>query len=249
METQTRPKVKVNLNPVQNKTLTFKDSQISDDGKKVSGYLSVFGVKDSDSDIIIKGAYAKSIRERGPSSSANGKIAFLWQHDMKDPIGQFTVLQEDNIGLYFEASMDDGVPNADRAIKQLRSGTLNQFSIGFQYIWDKLEYDESLDAFIVKEVNLFEGSVVTLGACDSTFFAGMKSELLEDERQKTIRETEAFIKSLPREFQYETRQLISKNIALATSQPGKPLKEGIEPPAFDLMEAIQKTNFFNSLII
>ena len=247
MTSESRKRSKLSLSPVHNKSITFKESTVSDDGKKVSGYLSTFGVKDSDGDIIIKGAYAKSLNERGPNSTANGKIAFLWQHDMTDPIGRFTALQEDNQGLYFEAELDEGIPSADRALKQLQSGTLNQFSIGFQYVWDKMEYVEDLDAFVIKEVNLFEGSVVTLGANGYTYFDGMKSDLLESETEKTIKETEAFIKSLPKEFQYKARTVISKNIALSVSQPGKPLIKSKEPrePELDLSQV----NFFQNIQI
>jgi HK97 family phage prohead protease len=245
METLQQPKTKKNIAPVQYKSLTVKEAQLDDTGKKVSGYLAVFGVKDSDSDILIKGCFAKSINERGPESSSNGKIAFCWQHDIKDPIGLFTTLKEDNFGLYFEAELDDtdAVPIAKRALAQMKSGTLNQFSIGYQYVWDKIEYDESVDAFIVKEVNLFEGSVVTLGANSYTYFAGMKSEQKEAAVNDLKKETETIIKSLPKDFQYQTRQLIAKHIALAQSQPGKPLKEESKP--FDLDKAIQQTKFFN----
>jgi HK97 family phage prohead protease len=247
METlRQQPKIKKNIAPVQYKSLTVKDANIDEESRKVSGYLSVFGVKDSDGDILIKGCFAKSINERGPASNSNGKIAFCWQHDMKDPIGPFSVLKEDDYGLYFESVLDDpeSVPSAKRALAQLKSGTLNQFSIGFMYVWDKIEYDESLDAFIVKEVTLFEGSVVTLGANSFTYFAGMKSEQKEQAETDLRKETESFIKSLPKEVQYQTRQLITKHIALAQSQPGKPLTEERKPP-FDLDKAIQETKFFN----
>lgn len=221
---------RVNLNPVQYKWLTVKDANVDKATRKVSGYLAVFGVKDSDEDVLLKGCFAKSLTDRGPGSTTNRKIAFLWQHDMRDPIGKFTVLKEDDYGLYFEAVLDEGVEHADRALIQLESGTLNQFSIGFQYIWDKMEYDENLDAFIIKEVNLFEGSVVTLGANEYTYYAGMKGVVIEEAHRKIREETEALIKSLPAEYQYQTRQLIAKHIALSESQPVKPLKDN-EPPA------------------
>lgn len=220
MKTKTRPRSKVDLNPVHFKYFTTKDIKVDEDSRTVSGYLSVFNVVDSDGDYITRGAFAKSITERGPDSSTNRKIAFLWQHDMKDPIGRMTVLKEDNIGLYFEAVLDDdpSVPNAGRALTQLKSGTINQFSIGYQYVWDKMEYDEDLDAFVCKEINLFEGSVVTMGANEFTFFDGMKSSMVKDLKAKLIKETDAFIKTLPAAQQYECRLIILKNIQLATAK-------------------------------
>jgi HK97 family phage prohead protease len=203
--------------PVNFKSLIDQKYTVTEGSRTVSGYLSIFNVVDSDSDMIIKGAFAKSITERGPDSDTHRKIAFLWQHDMKQPLGKMTVLKEDNIGLYFEAKLDD-IPEADRALTQLLSGTLDNFSIGFQYVWDKMEYDEEMEAFICKEINLFEGSVVTLGANEYTFFDGMKSSTMKDAKQKLLRETEVFIKSLPAAQQYECRQIIMKNAQMALAK-------------------------------
>jgi uncharacterized protein len=211
--------------PVNYKALPEQKYSVLEDSRTVSGYLSIFNVVDSDGDLIVKGAFAKSISERGPDSSTNRKIAFLWQHDMTQPLGKMTVLKEDNTGLYFEAKLDD-IPEADRALKQLLSGTINQFSIGYSYVWDKMEYDEALDAFVCKEINLFEGSVVTLGANEYTFFDGMKSNQMKDAKTKLLRETETFIKGLPAEQQYACRQLIMKNVQMALVARRKEIEGG-----------------------
>lgn len=202
----------------------YIDGQVKADSesRRISGYLAVFGNKDSAGDILIKGCFAKSIQERGPESSSYRKIAFLWQHDIKNPVGRLVVLKEDDYGLYFEAIIDK-IPEGDRLLEQLKSGTINQFSIGFQYVWDKIEYDSETDAFIVKEVNLYEGSAVTIAANELTRFTGMKSEQLDSERNQLLRDTERCLKTLPFESQIEIRQLISKHISLAREQPGKPL--------------------------
>ena len=44
--------------------------------REVAMYLSKFNTIDSDNDMIIKGAFEKSIKERGPKSSSNRNIAF-----------------------------------------------------------------------------------------------------------------------------------------------------------------------------
>jgi HK97 family phage prohead protease len=215
--------------PVNYKEYSFKsgDVTIDDEGKKVSGYLAVFGNKDDDDDILIKGCFAKSIRERGPQSATSRKIAHLWQHKMDDPLGKYSVLREDDFGLYFEANYDD-IPSADRAIKQLKSGTLNQFSIGYQYIWDQCEYDSNLQAWICKELNLFEGSVVTLGANEMTYYSGMKSSQKKEAIEELLKETENFIKGLPEHKQYAARQIMAKNISLAESKKKKDEQSTLE---------------------
>lgn len=148
--------------------------------------FAAYGVKDSDDDILIKGCFAKSIAERGPESATNRKIAYLWQHDMKDPIGKILKIEEREDGAYAQVRLSnfDAVPNAKRSYYQLMAGDINQFSFGFGYIWDKMEYDDEQDAYIIKEVKLFEISVVTLGANEQTEFIG---EVKEDNIESYIK--------------------------------------------------------------
>ena len=62
----------------------YKQGQISDIDEKlgiVKGYGSVFGNKDSDNDIIEKGAYRRTIKNNG------SRVKYLYQHDITKPIG------------------------------------------------------------------------------------------------------------------------------------------------------------------
>lgn len=155
--------------------LTVKEASVVDEDKHVIEVkFASFGNVDSDGDLLVKGCFAKSINDRGPESSTNRKIAFLWQHDMRDPIGKILKIEEREDGAYATVQLSDfdAVPNAKRAYYQLQEGTLNQFSFGFNYIWDKMEYDEEKDAFIIMEVKLYEISVVTMGANEETEYIG-----------------------------------------------------------------------------
>ena len=117
-------------------------------------------------------------------SATNRKIVFLWQHDMRDPIGKIIKLEEREDGAYATVRLSDfdAVPNARRAYVQLKDGDINQFSFGFSYVWDKMEYDEEQDVFIIKEVKLYEISVVTLGANEMTEYIG---EITDEEQLKS----------------------------------------------------------------
>ncbi len=205
---------------MKNRPIVYKSygGGVQVDSRKVSGYLASFNNRDSDGDVIVKGAFTKSLNERGVTSTTARKIAFLYQHDMSKPIGRFTTLVEDEKGLYFEAELDN-IPLANDVLEQYKSGTLNQHSIGFRYIWDKAQYDSDTDAFIIKEVDLFEGSVVTMGANENTPFIGIKSEQLESYEEELRRETELALKHIPFEEAYKIRQLISKHISLKEAEP------------------------------
>lgn len=202
---------------------------VSQDKRTISGYAAVFGNRDEALDILVQGCCAKSIKEHGPESSSNRKIVFLWQHDMSEPLGRITVLREDDYGLYFEAVIDK-IPEGDRCLQQLESGTINQFSIGFRYIWDKCEWDEEKEALIVKELVLFEISAVSIGCNEDTYFMGMKAEQLESHRNKLDRECEKALKDLPHETQFQLRQIITKYLALERAEPSADTQEQVEPP-------------------
>lgn len=164
------------------KEFAVSKADIMDDEKHIIRVkFASFGNKDSAGDILIKGCFAKSINDRGPESSTNRKIAFVWQHDKKDPIGKILSIEELEDGAYatIRLSNFDAVPNAKRTWYQLNDGDINQFSFGYDYVWDKLEYDENLDAYIVKEVILYEISVVTFGCNEMTEYMGAIKALFE----------------------------------------------------------------------
>lgn len=206
----------------QFKYFETKDLNWDGESRTISGYGAIFGNIDKVGDVLVQGCFAKSIQDRGPESSANDKIVLLWQHDRKEPIGRITVLKEDSRGLYFEAIIDD-VQRGNQALKQLESGTLNQFSIGYSYVWDNCEYDSEHDVLIVKEVILYEISVVTIGCNAETEYLGLKST--ENPYDELKNELESVCKGLPVNKKEEVHTLIRKALSLANSKP-----ENIENP-------------------
>jgi len=86
---------------VQRKAVNMALKDLDEGSRTVAGYLSTFGFKDSDEDIIIKGAFTKSLQERGVNATGNRRIAFLRMHDWFLQIGKFLELKEDETGLYF----------------------------------------------------------------------------------------------------------------------------------------------------
>ena len=160
-----------------NGLLEFKNIQggikdIDSKNRIVTGYLSEFGSKDFDSDIIEKGAFSKSITER------KNDIYFLNQHDWKQPHGKFNVLQEDVKGLYFESMALPNTSYSNDLIELYSLGIVKEHSIGFQTI--KGDYNKERTIRTIKEVKLYEGSNVTLGANPNTPFTGFKSRSISE---------------------------------------------------------------------
>lgn len=190
------------------------DSASNLDKRVVEGYAIIWGNKNLHGEIYVRGCCAKSISERGPGSNSNYQIKFFNQHDEKDPLGTLEILKEDETGLYFRTNPLDEIPTADRLLKQVRSGTINNFSHGSDYVFEKMEYDEARQAIIMKEIELFEISPVSLPSDLGTFVIRSK-ENAED----LYDETESFITQLPRKLRIEARHIFARYKSLESKEP------------------------------
>ena len=204
---------------VKYKGFDAKSITIDDDRKVIEVKFASFGNIDSDRDMLVRGCFSKSINDRGPESNTNRKIVFLWQHETDEPIGRPLKIEEREDGAYavIQLSDFDAVPLAKRAYSQLKDGTLNQFSFGFSYVWDKVEYDEELDAFIVKEVKLYEISVVTFGANEQTEYMG-------EVDPETLKSSLRNLSQKDRKELLEIKKLVDELISEA--EPVQPLTSG-----------------------
>ena len=152
---------------LQHKFLTESVKDVDIKNKVVTGYLSAFDNKDFDGDIIPRGAFKRSLDTRRDS------ILFLNQHNWEQPHGKFAVLTEDQKGLYFESNPLIDTTYSSDAIKLYAAGIIKEHSIGFNVIQE--ENDEKSGARVLKEIKLYEGSNVTLGANPETPFNGFKN--------------------------------------------------------------------------
>lgn len=145
-------------------SLTVKD--LDTVGRRVKVAFSKFGNIDSDNDVIPKGAFAKSIQERGPGSEGNRKIQFLRHHDFEHQIGKMIHLEETNEFLIGIADLGRSTKGED-AFLDYQDGIIIEHSIGFFTIPDRTEILED-GTRILKEVVLLEGSAVTFGSNSDT---------------------------------------------------------------------------------
>lgn len=144
----------------------------------VTGYFSIFGNKDSDGDIVMPGAYRKSLRENGPDSE-KPRILHLYMHDPGQPLARPMVLKEDKKGLYFESKISTTTLGRD-VIQLYKDKVLTEHSIGYQII--KRERDEEREEQKLIELKLWEGSTVTWGANMDALVESVKGENMPDEQ-------------------------------------------------------------------
>jgi HK97 family phage prohead protease len=165
------------------------------DNNEVKGYAIVWGSKNSYDEIVLKGATLNSLNARGVGTTKN-KIVLLNQHNLREPIGEMLELREDDYGLYFRAKLVD-TDSANTVKEQINGGVLRQLSYGFDYIWDAVEYDDQRDAYILKEIKLWEISVVTLSSDDNaqlrSFGEFQKNETIKSFSLRSLNELKSLL--------------------------------------------------------
>lgn len=154
----------------------------------VTGYLSSFGYLDADNEIVMAGAFTKSIQEMGPASS-HPRIKYLLDHNREKALGTFTVLKEDATGLYYEAQV--GTHDLGRDfLKMVESGLITEHSIGYQVVKKTIinpESDWQDQQVQLHELKLMEGSALQCwGANPNTPMTGMKGMKYAENRLPNI---------------------------------------------------------------
>ena len=123
---------------------------------RFAGYASVFSVIDRQQDIILPGAFAKSLRARGH------EVKLLWQHQMGEPVGIITKLFEDERGLYVEGRLLLTLQKAREAFELMQAQVVKGLSIGYTPV--KFSHDPDSGVRRISEVDLWEISIVTFPA-------------------------------------------------------------------------------------
>lgn len=137
------------------------------DSGKVEGFVSIYGNKDLNGDIVEPGAFTKTVMESG------GEVVMLLHHDRTRPIGM-AKLEEREKGLFLSGQIATDLPDGELAHKQAAKGLLRGLSIGYRTV--KEMWDDAAKAFRLYEVKLFEASLVTIPANPLTLVESVKGE-------------------------------------------------------------------------
>ena len=140
---------------------------VNADGR-FAGYASVFDMVDNQRDMMMRGAFRDSLKDRVH------EVKLLWQHEAREPIGYFTAMFEDKHGLYVEGQLLLDIEKAREAYALMKKGVVSGLSIGYS----PLRYTTDPDLGIRKlhKVALWEVSLVTFPANEAsrvTTFKGM----------------------------------------------------------------------------
>ena len=144
-----------------------------DEGQFVA-YASVFGNIDSYGDIVTKGAFAKDLQRWEKSGNP---IPLLFGHNMSDPdynIGSVIKAEEDNVGLKVTAQLDLENPKARQVYRMLKGRRINQMSFAYDVVDGSTEKIDGQDVYEIRDMKLYEVSVVTVGANQETEVLAVK---------------------------------------------------------------------------
>lgn len=148
---------------MKQRNVALEIKSLSDDGT-FTGMAAVYGNKDLGGDVIDPGAFKVTLAQRGKD------VPILWQHNSREPIGLGTLTDSDK-GLVIEGKLSLEVMRAKEAYALLKDRVLRGLSIGYETIAEKLVGDTRY----LKEVKLFEVSLVTFPMNEMALVSGVKS--------------------------------------------------------------------------
>jgi HK97 family phage prohead protease len=146
---------------LERKTHPWQDCHFKAKGSEgvFEGIASTWGNVDSYGDTILKGAYAKSLTTRTPVMFFNHQA---YRSDMAAKIGKWTVVEEQDAGLFVSGKFTLGHPIVKNILPSIEAGDLDGLSIGYRVPEGGARYIEKGDQYIreLSEIDLHEISPV-----------------------------------------------------------------------------------------
>lgn len=139
-----------------------------------TAYASVFGNIDSYGDVVMPGAFAPDLARWEKSGNA---IPLLFGHQMNDPdmnIGHVVAAVEDSVGLKVTCQLDLENPKAKQVYRMIKGRRINQMSFAYDVVDGAPAQRDGEDVYELRELKLYEVSVVTVGANQETEILAVK---------------------------------------------------------------------------
>lgn len=170
------------------------------EARTIEGMGSIFHNIDGGNDIVLPGAFAKSIQARKPR--------MLWQHKTDHVIGVWDELRETGEGLFMKGRILNTAQGND-AYELVKHGAISGLSIGYGV--KNASMDRKTGVRQLKELDLHEVSIVTFPM----------NELATITRVKSRPETERDLEELLREAGYsrgEAKAIVAKGYKAIADQ-------------------------------
>jgi HK97 family phage prohead protease len=148
---------------MKKRQMQFQIKELSEAGY-FEGLLSPYGNVDQGGDVVEPGAYNKTLKDHGYERP------LLWQHKTDCPIGKL-VLEDRQDGLWCKGQLLMELPLAQQAYSLIKAKIVQGLSIGFESVKDAIEGGVRH----LKEIRLWEGSIVTFGMNLSALITSVKA--------------------------------------------------------------------------
>lgn len=161
------------------------------------GYGSIFGNIDLGGDIVMPGAFTKSLMDWGEKRQLPQLLAF---HQNGNVIGDWLEMREDEKGLYVKGQLwvkgDKRIEDAVRAHNLMLGTGPKGLSIGYRVKEHEIEEFDSGVVTKLKEIELFEVSVVGYAMNPKADVTTVKGIFGEDGEIPSKREVEKSLRDL-----------------------------------------------------
>lgn len=149
-----------------------------DNAGQFKALVSAFGNVDSVGDIVMPGAFTKSIARWEESGDL---LPVIWSHDWSDPfshIGHVTKAVETENGLEVDAQLDLDNPKALQVYRLLKGRRLKQMSFAYDVLDAAKSDRDGKPVTELHQLEVLEVGPTLLGANRSTELLDIKSDLL-----------------------------------------------------------------------
>ena len=160
------------------------ETRSDDTGMYIEGYFSVFN-----SNYEIYPGCTESVAPGAFSNTLGGDIKALCDHDTRLVLGRNKAgtleLREDSHGLWGRITINPNDSDAVNLYERVKRGDVDQCSFGFDIREEEADFrDDGSVHFTIRDVELFEVSVVTFPAYAETSVSARKQDVAEIQKRK-----------------------------------------------------------------
>lgn len=170
-EKRETPKIERKRYPLEIESVERKEGEGGSEFGVIEGYASTWD-PDQVGDTIQRGAFARTL-DHWQRKADRHRIPVLWQHYHDEPIGATLEAFEDDRGLRIKARLLLGISKARDAYEAAMAKILGGLSIGFSIPRNGEDWHED-GTRTIREVRLFEYSLVTWPANEAAVLTGVK---------------------------------------------------------------------------
>lgn len=168
---------------VRSSTQPFQTRDEENGKRYISGYFAVFN-----SDYELWPGATESIDPHAFDEELTGDIRCLIDHKTRLVIGRTKsgtlTLKVDDIGLWGEVEINTADQDAVNLYERVKRGDVDKCSFGFEIISEEFSEHDGMVHWTIKQVRLYEVSVVTFPAYEETSVSARKRDLEDIKKRK-----------------------------------------------------------------